>query len=83
MYTFLQRFLLSRFFVGTPEKEIYQQQMRVDNEHGNEWRDRKMEKDVETIPYRNIGATGLQQRTVRGRRRGKDRGKIKREARER
>jgi hypothetical protein len=57
--------------------------MRVDNEHGNEWRDREMEKDVETLPHRNIGAAGLQQRTVRGRRRGKDRGKIKREARER
>lgn len=57
--------------------------MRVNNEHGNEWRDREMEKDVETLRYRNIGAAGLQQRTVRGRRRGKDRGKIKREARER
>lgn len=35
-----------------------------------------MAKDVETLPYGNIGAAGLQQRTVGGQRRDKRRENI-------
>ena len=70
-YLFTTSFIIA-IFRCTPEKENYQQQMRVNNER----RDREMEKDVETLPYGNIGAAGLQRRTVSGQRRDKRRENI-------
>ena len=51
-YLFTTSFIIA-IFRCTPEKENYQQQMRVNNEQGNERRDREMAKDVETLPCGN------------------------------